>query len=106
VQRLPLKNLSLTTFPSPSKVDKALLAAHAAGVSAALFAPGWVFENTGEAGPDFEHAQEKFWGLVQDSWPAARAVVRTLPFESEFNQVRDGILSPSFFRNCLCLLLE
>lgn len=84
-------------FSYPPKVDKALLAARAAGVSAALFAPGWVFENPGEAGADFEHAQEKFWGLVQKSWPAARVLVRTLPFGSDFNQVRDEIFVAFFF---------
>jgi hypothetical protein len=105
VQRFLFKNLSLTTSPSPSKVDKALSAARAAGVSAALFALGWVFENSGEAGADFEHAQEKFWGLVQDSWPATRAVVRALPFESDFNQVRDEIFRFIFLSDFMLVVV-
>ncbi|GAQ78794.1 mannosyl-glycoprotein endo-beta-N-acetylglucosaminidase [Klebsormidium nitens] len=66
--------------------DTALAAARSAGVSAALFAPAWVIENPHEAGPNFEEAQEKFWGLVQRCWPAAHPAVTRLPFESDFNQ--------------------
>ena len=59
-------------------------------MSAALFAPAWVIENPHDAGADIEEAQEKFWGLVQRCWPAARPAVTRLPFESDFNQVSCG----------------
>ncbi|KAH7433439.1 hypothetical protein KP509_07G070000 [Ceratopteris richardii] len=61
-----------------------LIAARNAGVSAALFAPGWVYE-TGQ-GPSFMDAQNRWWGLVADCWPSVRKYPTKLPFFSDFNQ--------------------
>lgn len=61
-----------------------LKAARDAGVSAALFAPGWVYET--KQGPNFISAQNRWWGLVAECWPSAQQYPIKLPFFSNFNQ--------------------
>ncbi|KAF3772883.1 Cytosolic endo-beta-N-acetylglucosaminidase 2 [Nymphaea thermarum] len=53
-------------------------------VSAAIFAPGWVYETKQE--PDFRTAQNRWWGLVAKSWGLVQKNPRTLPFYSNFDQ--------------------
>ncbi|KAK1320207.1 hypothetical protein QJS10_CPA03g01081 [Acorus calamus] len=55
-------------------------------VSAALFAPGWVYES--KQGPDFETAQNRWWGLVEKSWGILRNYPKVVPFYSNFDQGR------------------
>ncbi|KAL2317092.1 hypothetical protein Fmac_030968 [Flemingia macrophylla] len=55
-------------------------------VSAAIFAPGWVYETKQE--PDFETAQNRWWSLVEKSWGIVRKYLRTLPFYTNFDQGR------------------
>lgn len=62
----------------------ALKAARDAGVSAALFAPGWVYETN--QGPTFPAAQNRWWGLVAECWPSAQRYPIQLPFFSNFDQ--------------------
>ncbi|KAF6265409.1 glycosyl hydrolase family 85-domain-containing protein [Scenedesmus sp. NREL 46B-D3] len=61
----------------------ALAAAKAAGLSAALFAPGWVHENLDKA--RFPELQEQWWNKVQGAWACSHAVLCSLPFSSSFN---------------------
>ncbi|KAJ4786110.1 Cytosolic endo-beta-N-acetylglucosaminidase [Rhynchospora pubera] len=53
-------------------------------VSAAMFAPGWVYET--EQGPDFQTAQNRWWGLVEKSWGVLQSYPKQLPFYSNFDQ--------------------
>ncbi|KAL0719671.1 hypothetical protein Bca4012_068995 [Brassica carinata] len=53
-------------------------------VSAAIFAPGWVYETAQP--PDFHTAQNKWWSLVEKSWGIAQTYPQVLPFYSDFNQ--------------------
>ncbi|THU51665.1 hypothetical protein C4D60_Mb06t33450 [Musa balbisiana] len=53
-------------------------------VSAAIFAPGWVYETEQE--PDFQTAQNRWWGLVEQSWGILQNYPRVLPFYSSFDQ--------------------
>ncbi|XP_010543918.1 PREDICTED: cytosolic endo-beta-N-acetylglucosaminidase 1 [Tarenaya hassleriana] len=53
-------------------------------VSAAIFAPGWVYE-TGQP-PDFLTAQNKWWSLVEKSWGIVQTYPEALPFYSDFNR--------------------
>eukprot|EP00249_Psilotum_nudum_P019557 c27315_g1_i2 orf=269-2275(-) len=62
----------------------ALKAAKEAGVSAALFAPGWVYETN--QGPSFHAAQNRYWGLIADCWPSAQHYLLKFPFFSNFDQ--------------------
>ncbi|XP_045800846.1 cytosolic endo-beta-N-acetylglucosaminidase 1 [Trifolium pratense] len=55
-------------------------------VSAAIFAPGWVYET--KQPPDFETAQNSWWSLVEKSWGALRNYRRPLPLYSNFDQGR------------------
>ncbi|KAK2442160.1 cytosolic endo-beta-N-acetylglucosaminidase [Trifolium repens] len=55
-------------------------------VSAAIFAPGWVYETNQP--PDFETAQNSWWGLVEKSWGALRNYNGPLPLYSNFDQGR------------------
>ncbi|MED6156811.1 hypothetical protein PIB30_017802 [Stylosanthes scabra] len=57
-----------------------------ADVSAAIFAPGWVYETKQK--PNFETAQNRWWGLVEKSWGLVRKYPVTLPFYSNFDQGR------------------
>ncbi|GFR47376.1 hypothetical protein Agub_g9088 [Astrephomene gubernaculifera] len=62
---------------------QALAAARCAGLSAALFAPGWVWEEFGRSG--FEARQEAFWGGIQSCWPPSRPQLQLLPLVTCFN---------------------
>ncbi|KAL6838252.1 hypothetical protein ACP4OV_031924 [Aristida adscensionis] len=53
-------------------------------VSTAIFAPGWVYES--KQPPDFESAQNRWWGLVEKSWGVLRSYPKQLPFYSDFDQ--------------------
>ncbi|CAL5094334.1 unnamed protein product [Urochloa decumbens] len=55
-------------------------------VSAAIFAPGWVYET--KQPPDFESAQNRWWGLVEKSWGVLRSYPKQLPFYTDFDQGR------------------
>ncbi|KAI8564297.1 hypothetical protein RHMOL_Rhmol03G0170100 [Rhododendron molle] len=55
-------------------------------VSAALFAPGWVYET--KQPPDFETAQNRWWSLVEKSWGIMQNYPLELPFCSNFDQGR------------------
>ncbi|XP_039838871.1 cytosolic endo-beta-N-acetylglucosaminidase 1-like isoform X2 [Panicum virgatum] len=54
-------------------------------VSTAIFAPGWVYET--KQPPDFESAQNRWWGLVEKSWGVLRSYPKQLPFYTDFDQV-------------------
>ncbi|KAF3632042.1 Cytosolic endo-beta-N-acetylglucosaminidase 2 [Capsicum annuum] len=53
-------------------------------VSAAIFAPGWVYET--KQLPDFQTAQNRWWELVERSWDISQNYPQTLPFYSNFDQ--------------------
>ncbi|KAF2319176.1 hypothetical protein GH714_013759 [Hevea brasiliensis] len=53
-------------------------------MSAAIFAPGWLYE-TKEA-PDFRTAQNRWWTLVEKSWGLVNKYPKILPFYSNFDQ--------------------
>ncbi|KAK9124615.1 hypothetical protein Sjap_014217 [Stephania japonica] len=53
-------------------------------VSAAIFAPGWVYET--KQPPDFQTAQNRWWGLVEKSWGLVQFYPKVLPFYSNFDQ--------------------
>ncbi|KAK6929512.1 Glycoside hydrolase, family 85 [Dillenia turbinata] len=53
-------------------------------VSAAIFAPGWVYESNQP--PDFETAQNRWWDLVKKSWGILLNYPEVLPFYSNFDQ--------------------
>ncbi|GER50930.1 cytosolic endo-beta-N-acetylglucosaminidase [Striga asiatica] len=53
-------------------------------VSAAIFAPGWVYET--KQPPDFRTAQNRWWGLVEESWGTVQNYPKVLPFYSNFDQ--------------------
>ncbi|XP_050210440.1 cytosolic endo-beta-N-acetylglucosaminidase 1 isoform X2 [Mercurialis annua] len=53
-------------------------------VSAAIFAPGWVYETNQP--PDFRTAQNRWWELVEQSWGMMKNHLITLPFYSNFDQ--------------------
>ncbi|KAK4489296.1 hypothetical protein RD792_005100 [Penstemon davidsonii] len=53
-------------------------------VSAAIFAPGWVYET--KQPPDFQTAQNRWWGLVEKSWGTVQNYPKALPFYANFNQ--------------------
>ncbi|CAL9123350.1 unnamed protein product [Musa textilis] len=55
-------------------------------ISATIFAPGWVYETN--QGPDFETAQNRWWGLVEQSWGILQNYPKALPFYSNFDQGR------------------
>ncbi|KAF7149444.1 hypothetical protein RHSIM_Rhsim03G0147100 [Rhododendron simsii] len=55
-------------------------------VSAALFAPGWVYET--KQPPDFATAQNRWWSLVEKSWGIMQSFPLELPFYSNFDQGR------------------
>ncbi|XP_022745768.1 cytosolic endo-beta-N-acetylglucosaminidase 1-like isoform X2 [Durio zibethinus] len=55
-------------------------------VSAALFAPGWVYET--KQPPDFQTAQNCWWALVEKSWGIVQNYPKVLPFYSNFDQGR------------------
>ncbi|GMI87319.1 Endo-beta-N-acetyglucosaminidase 85A [Hibiscus trionum] len=53
-------------------------------VSAAIYAPGWVYES--KQPPDFQTAQNRWWGLVEKSWAIDQNYPKELPFYSNFDQ--------------------
>ncbi|KAK9283155.1 hypothetical protein L1049_011386 [Liquidambar formosana] len=53
-------------------------------VSAAIFAPGWVYETNQP--PDFQTAQNRWWSLVEKSWGILQNYPKALPFYSNFDQ--------------------
>lgn len=53
-------------------------------VSAAIFAPGWVYET--HQPPDFQTAQNRWWGLIEKSWAILQFYPKSLPFYSNFDQ--------------------
>ncbi|KAG9445075.1 hypothetical protein H6P81_016415 [Aristolochia fimbriata] len=53
-------------------------------VSAAIFAPGWVYET--KQPPDFQTAQNRWWGLVKQSWGILQKYPDVLPFYTIFDQ--------------------
>ncbi|KAJ9539798.1 hypothetical protein OSB04_026304 [Centaurea solstitialis] len=53
-------------------------------VSAAIFAPGWVYET--KQPPDFQTAQNRWWSLVEKSWGIMRSYPKVLPFYSNFDR--------------------
>ncbi|KAH1152860.1 hypothetical protein GLYMA_18G024300v4 [Glycine max] len=55
-------------------------------VSAAIFAPGWVYET--KQPPNFETAQNSWWGLVEKSWGILQKLPGVLPFYTNFDQGR------------------
>ncbi|XVF24182.1 hypothetical protein REPUB_Repub13aG0105400 [Reevesia pubescens] len=55
-----------------------------ADVSAAIFAPGWVYET--KQPPDFQTAQNRWWDLVEKSWGIVQNYPKVLPFYSNFDQ--------------------
>ncbi|KAH0904914.1 LOW QUALITY PROTEIN: hypothetical protein HID58_044417 [Brassica napus] len=65
-------------------------------VSAAIFAPGWVYETAQP--PNFHTAQNKYyssfaclwWSLVEKSWGIVQTYPQILPFYSDFNQLSDA----------------
>ncbi|QCE01374.1 cytosolic endo-beta-N-acetylglucosaminidase 1-like [Vigna unguiculata] len=66
--------------------NRALDVVRKGDVSAAIFAPGWVYET--KQAPDFETAQNRWWSLVEKSWGIVRKYLRTLPFYTNFDQGR------------------
>ncbi|XP_013619045.1 PREDICTED: cytosolic endo-beta-N-acetylglucosaminidase 2-like isoform X1 [Brassica oleracea var. oleracea] len=65
-------------------VDTALDLLKRNNVSAAIFAPGWVYETAQP--PNFHTAQNKWWSLVEKSWGIVQTYPQILPFYSDFNQ--------------------
>lgn len=53
-------------------------------VSAAIFAPGWVYET--KQPPDFQTAQNLWWSLVEKSWGITQNYPKALPFYTNFDQ--------------------
>ncbi|KAG6531052.1 hypothetical protein ZIOFF_004822 [Zingiber officinale] len=53
-------------------------------VSAAIFAPAWVYETNQK--PDFQTAHNCWWGLVEQSWGILQHYPKELPFFSDFDQ--------------------
>ncbi|GMI79933.1 Endo-beta-N-acetyglucosaminidase 85B [Hibiscus trionum] len=53
-------------------------------ISAALFAPGWIYET--KQPPDFQTAQNRWWDLVEKSWGIVQNYPKVLPFYSNFDQ--------------------
>ncbi|XP_041000722.1 cytosolic endo-beta-N-acetylglucosaminidase 1 isoform X2 [Juglans microcarpa x Juglans regia] len=55
-------------------------------VSAAIFAPGWVYET--KQPPNFQSAQNHWWALVEKSWGILQNYPKMLPFYTNFDQGR------------------
>lgn len=54
------------------------------GLSAALFAPAWVWEVGNRL--DWLQRQQQFWDKIEACWEAPRALVCQLPFSTCFDQ--------------------
>lgn len=63
--------------------DVALWAAKAHALSAALFAPAWVYEN--HPVEEFGWRQEQFWAKIGAAWQPSRPVHCGLPFATSFD---------------------
>ncbi|KAJ4702441.1 Cytosolic endo-beta-N-acetylglucosaminidase [Melia azedarach] len=68
------------------KTNVALNALKEDDVSAAIFAPGWVYET--KQPPDFQTAQNHWWSLIEKSWGVLQNYPKVLPFYSNFDQGR------------------
>ncbi|CAN7112766.1 unnamed protein product [Brassica rapa subsp. narinosa] len=75
---------SAIPLPFSDLVDTALDLLKRNNVSAAIFAPGWVYETAQP--PNFHTAQNKWWSLVEKSWGIVQTYPQVLPFYSDFNQ--------------------
>ncbi|XP_030390096.1 cytosolic endo-beta-N-acetylglucosaminidase isoform X4 [Gopherus evgoodei] len=62
------------------ETDKALHLIRKHGFSAAIFAPGWVYEHLGKE--NFLHNENRFWGLLAELLPTHS--ISTLPFSTCF----------------------
>ncbi|XP_043352506.1 cytosolic endo-beta-N-acetylglucosaminidase isoform X3 [Dermochelys coriacea] len=62
------------------ETDKALRLIRRHGFSAAIFAPGWVYEHLGKE--NFLQNENRFWGLLAELLPTHR--ISTLPFSTCF----------------------
>uniref|UniRef100_A0A8C0G8N9 Cytosolic endo-beta-N-acetylglucosaminidase n=1 Tax=Chelonoidis abingdonii TaxID=106734 RepID=A0A8C0G8N9_CHEAB len=62
------------------ETDKALRLIRKHGFSAAIFAPGWVYEHLGKE--NFLHNENRFWGLLAELLPTHS--ISTLPFSTCF----------------------
>ncbi|KAJ8432960.1 hypothetical protein Cgig2_032792 [Carnegiea gigantea] len=60
-------------------------------VSAAIFAPGWVYET--KQPPEFQTAQNRWWALIEKSWGLMQNYPTAVPFYSDFDQGRGHHLS-------------
>ncbi|XP_065870456.1 cytosolic endo-beta-N-acetylglucosaminidase 1-like isoform X2 [Euphorbia lathyris] len=76
-------------------------------VSAAMFAPGWVYET--KQPPDFQTAQNSWWNLVEKSWGIMNYYPKMLPFYSNFDKghgyhisVEGGQLKDTPWNNLSC----
>ncbi|KAG9141581.1 hypothetical protein Leryth_023959 [Lithospermum erythrorhizon] len=67
-------------------------------VSAAIFAPGWVYENNDKN--EFQTLQNRWWGLVEKSWGVVRKYPHRLPFYSNFDQGRGFHISVEGMQIC------
>ena len=65
-------------------VTRPLLLCMYAGLSAALFAPAWVWEVGNKL--DWLQRQQDFWAKIQACWEQPRPLVRQLPFSTCFDQ--------------------
>ncbi|KAI4306874.1 hypothetical protein L6164_030116 [Bauhinia variegata] len=65
-------------------------------VSAAIFAPGWIYET--KQAPNFETAQNRWWGLVEKSWGVLRDSLKAPPFFTNFDQGRSYHFSVDGFK--------
>ncbi|KAE9465143.1 hypothetical protein C3L33_02929, partial [Rhododendron williamsianum] len=79
-----LCHIIIVTFAPQTNV--ALDVIKKGNVSAALFAPGWVYQT--KQPPDFETAQNRWWSLVEKSWGIMQSYPLELPFYSNFDQGR------------------
>ncbi|XP_074287182.1 cytosolic endo-beta-N-acetylglucosaminidase 1-like [Silene latifolia] len=71
--------------------NKALEVIKKNAVSAAIFAPGWVYET--HQPPDFQTAQNRWWSLVENSWGVMQNYPKAIPFYSDFDQGRGHHIS-------------
>eukprot|EP00899_Mesostigma_viride_P000221 jgi/Mesvir1/1019/Mv17552-RA.1 len=97
--------------------DVAINASLPAGVSTAVFAPGWVFES--HSAPDaFLADNQRFWDKISDAWclpqPTQRRFILTqLPFSTCFDEgmgmayYLDGVcVSPRPWSNLMCQSIQ
>lgn len=56
------------------------------GVSAALFAPAWVWEDCQDRPGQWRLRDHQLWSALADAWVPPRVICYTLPFHSDFNR--------------------